>query len=452
MKNFLPALLSLVFIVSSAVAAPEPPNLILILADDLGWADLGCYGNKFNETPNIDRLAKEGMRFTQFYAGPVCSPTRTNLQSGQDQARFGITQHIPGHRRPFAKLTDPVVPNQMPLEVETYAERLRTSGYATGYFGKWHLGNEGFGPHDQGWDVVTESGKSGPRRAAEQLTDDALAFIEANKARPFVVQIAHHAVHIPLTTTPDLQKKYKAKKPVAGYPCNPLYAGLLEELDQSVGRVMAAVDAAGLAEKTLILFVSDNGGLVHEQSGRVVTSNAPLNGEKGTLYEGGIRVPAIARWPGRVPAASVCATPAITTDLYPTFTELGGAQKAADQPQDGVSLAAVLRDPAARLARDSLYWHLPHYHHSTPASAIRKGDWKLIQFYETDSAELYNLAEDMGETHDLASSQPAKVTKLRADLAEWRLKVNALMPVPNPNYDPARATEMAKGKKGKSIE
>jgi arylsulfatase A len=462
MKFILLSLACLCLFASSTRAAPDLPNLIVILADDLGWADVGCYGNTYNETPNMDRLAREGMRFTQFYAGPVCSPTRANLQSGQDQARFGITQHIPGHRRPYAKLTDPVVPLQLPLEVETYAERLRTSGYATGYIGKWHLGGPGHNPQDQGWEMVVEAkGHTQPpevtatgkeQRTAEFMTDKAIGFIQANKERPFVLQVSHYAVHIPLTTTPGLEKKYRAKKPMDGYPSNPLYAGLLEELDQSVGRIVQAVDQAGLGEKTLILFLSDNGGLEHEQNGTVVTSNKPLKGEKGSLYEGGIRIPAIARWSGRVPAGSECHTPAITMDIYPTLTELGAVPGSPNQPQDGVSLAALLRDPKATIARDTLYWHLPHYHHSTPASAIRQGDMKLIQFYETDTLELYDLKADLGEANNLAEEQPEKAQKMKTALAEWRLKVNARMPVPNPAYDPARASELGGKKEGKKRE
>lgn len=434
-------------------AAPTPPNLIVILADDLGWADLGCYGNTFNETPHLDRLAREGLRFTQFYAGPVCSPTRTNLQSGQDQARFGITQHIPGHRRPYARLTDPVVPLQLPLEVETYAERLRAAGYATGYFGKWHLGGAGFSPTDQGWTTAVElQGHTARRprdntaqRTAEFLTDRAVEFIEANRGKPFVLQVSHYAVHIPLSTTPELEKKFAAKPKMPGYPSNPLYAGLLAELDASVGRIVETIDRAGLGKNTLILFLSDNGGLEHEQSGRIVTSNKPLRGEKGSLYEGGIRIPAIARWTGTVPAGREVATPAITYDVYPTFVELGRATLPTTQPVDGVSLAALLRDPAATLPRDTLHWHLPHYHHSTPASAIRRGDWKLIEFFEDNALELYHLAADRAESVNLAAREPARAKELRDALAAWRTRVGARLPVPNPAHDPARADELAKG-------
>lgn len=440
-----------------AATAASQPNFILILADDLGWADLACYGNTFNETPNLDRLAREGVRFTQFYAGPVCSPTRTNIQSGQDQARYGITQHIPGHRRPYARLIDPVVPRQLPLEVETFAERLRGGGYATGYFGKWHLGGEGFSPKDQGWETAFEhtgnvvapqiAGTTEPRRQSEFLTEKALAFIEANRARPFVLQVSHSAVHIALSTTPELLKKYQAKKPMPGYPSRPEYAGLLEELDRSVGRIADAVDKLGLAEKTVLVFVSDNGGLEHEQGGRVVTSNRPLRGEKGSLYEGGIRVPAIVRWTGRVPAAVQCETPAMTMDLYPTFIELAGVPPPdpKQQPLDGVSLARLWQNPKTALTRDTLYWHLPHYHHSTPASAIRRGDWKLIEFFEGGVTELYNLKTDLGEKNNLAARERQTTQQLHAALAAWRQRVGAQMPTPNPGYDPKRASELGKG-------
>ncbi len=440
-----------------ALAETAKPNLIIILADDLGWADLSCYGNTFNETPHLDRLARDGLRFTQFYAGPVCSPTRANLQSGQDQARFGITQHIPGHRRPYARLTDPVVPRQLSLEVETLAERLGASGYRTGYFGKWHLGGAGFSPAQQGWQTVHEiqghtqsatANRPAPQRTAEYLTDRAVDFIAQQSTQPFLLQVSHYAVHIPLSTTPEFEKKFSAKSKMPGYPCNPLYAGLLAELDASVGRITAAVDAAGLAENTLIVFLSDNGGLETEQSGRIVTSNQPLRGEKGSLYEGGVRIPAIARWPGTIPAGRESATPAITTDVYPTFVEIGRATLPTTQPQDGVSLAAVLRDPTTPLARDTLHWHLPHYHHSTPASSIRRGDWKLIEFFEDGVLELYDLAADPSERTNLATREPARARELRAALAAWRTRVGARLPQPNPLYDPARATELAGARTG----
>jgi uncharacterized sulfatase len=459
MRAFVFLLLAFAVLCSKTNAAPEKPNIIIILADDLGWADLPSYGHPFHETPHLDRLVKEGMRFTQFYAGPVCSPTRANLQSGQDQARFGITQHIPGHRRPFAKLSDPEVPKQLPLEVKTFAERMGEAGYKTGYFGKWHLGGEGFGPEKQGWQTALEakgnvvsakvSGKPEPVRMADFLSQKASAFIEEHKKDPFLLQVSHAAVHIPLSTTPVLQAKYESKAKAADYPCNPAYAGLLEELDQSVGRIMDTVERIGLAEKTLIIFLSDNGGLEHEQGGKIVTTNRPLRGEKGSLYEGGIRVPAIMRWTGRVPAGSVCEVPAITTDMYPTLLDLAGVtlSDADAAGLDGTSLTTLLQDPRAALSRDTLFWHLPHYHHSTPAGAIRRGDWKLIEFFESNELELYNLKANPSEKLNMATMEKAKVEELHAALAEWRQKVGARMPVPNPNYDAARADELGKGKR-----
>lgn len=431
---------------------PTRPNIVLILADDLGWADPGCYGNTFYETPNIDRLAQDGLRFTQFYAGPVCSPTRANLQSGQDQARFGITQHIPGHRRPFARLIDPVVAPHLPLEVETFAECLGKIGYATGYFGKWHLGGEGYGPQDQGWQMVVESqghivprriaGDDGARRTAEFLTSKAIEFMEANKDSPFVVQVSHYAVHLPIVTTPERLARFAAKQSVPGHPSRPEYAGLLDELDQSVGAIGEALDRLGLAERTLVLFLSDNGGLEHEQSGRVVTSNKPLRGEKGMLYEGGIRVPAIARWKGRIEAGGVCHRPVTTIDIHPTLVELTGAAAPANQPQDGTSLASLLINPGGSLPRDTLCWHLPHYHHSTPASAIRRGDLKLIEFFEDGALELYDLRQDPSESINLAAQHSESARELQASLREWRDRVGAQLPRPNSNFDPTRAGQL----------
>ena len=425
MKRF--ALLLLI----SAFAIPHSsfsaqPNLILILADDLGYSDLGCYGNTFNETPNIDRLAREGMRFTQFYAGPVCSPTRCNLQSGQDQARFGITQHIPGHKRPFAKLSDPVVPLQMPLEVETFAECLAKAGYATGYFGKWHLGGAGFSPADQGWQTALEcNGNTQPprvtgcaevRRTTDFLADKAIEFINAHKDKPFLLQVSHGAVHIPLSTTPELKKKYENKSTMPGYPSNPEYAGLTEELDQSVGRVVEAVEKAGIADSTLILFLSDNGGLEHEQSGRVVTSNKPLRSEKGTLYEGGVRVPAFANWPKRLKPALVN-EPLHIVDWYPTLLTLAGASLDQPLPLDGKNAWDTIAQ-GAKSPRTEIV------HNVEPTrAAIRMGDWKLIE-HGVDGAELFNIASDPGETTNLAAQHPERVKQLSEAWEEWNVDVN----------------------------
>lgn len=443
------ACLLLAPLAAPAAAPARQPNIILVLADDLGWADLACYGNTYNETPRLDRLAREGMRFTQFYAGPVCSPTRASIQAGQNQARVAITVHIPGHWKPFAKLVEPPVALNLPLEIETIAERLGAAGYRTGYFGKWHLGEAGFGAAQQGWQTALETGGAvvpaslapGNRRNADFLAEKATEFIAAHKDKPFLLQVSPFAVHIPLSTTPELLAKYKAKPPMPNYPSRPEYAGLLEELDQCVGRIADAVDQHGLAANTLILFVSDNGGLVSEQSGRITTSNAPLRGEKGSLYEGGVRVPFIARWPGSIPAGKESATIASTIDFYPTFLALAQAAAPKDQPLDGVSLLPALRDPAAKLGRDTLYAHLPHYHHSTPASSVRQGDWKLIEFFEDGALELYNLADDLGETKNLAQKFPDRAKALHSALKTWRKEVQAQLPQRNPAYDPARVDE-----------
>jgi len=355
-------------------------------------------------------------------------------------------------------MIDPVVPHELPLDVETIAERLAEAGYKTGYFGKWHLGDAGFSPAEQGWQEVLEhTGHTYPkkpspgettRRTAEILTERAVDFIHRRRKEPFLLQVSHYAVHIPLSTRADLLTKYETKAIPAGVNyTNPAYAALLEELDESVGTLVDAVDAAGLGEQTLILFVSDNGGIEYDQSGRQITENAPLRGEKGTLYEGGIRVPAIFRWPGVVPPASTCDSPAMTMDCFATFTELARATHE-NETLDGVSLVPLLHDPADVLERTELFWHLPHYHHSTPASAIRQGDWKLLQFFETNTFELYNLRDDPGETRNLIQDEVERAKSLKITLTEWQKKVGARMPEPNPAYDAARAKELAKGGKG----
>ncbi|MBL9151110.1 MAG: sulfatase [Verrucomicrobiales bacterium] len=445
---------------ASGVDAAEatPPNIVVILADDLGWADLPVYGNRFHETPAIDRLAAEGLRFTQFYSAAVCSPTRANLQTGRHEARFGITQHIPGHRRPYARLIDPTVPPALPLEAVTYAERLAAAGYATGYFGKWHLGGEGYGPEDQGWQTVVEcqghtvppaiTGEPEPLRTVDFLTRRAVDFIRRHRDRPFALQVSHYAVHLPISTTPDRLAKYEKKAPQPGFPSRPDYAGLLEELDDSVGGIVRAIDEAGLAGRTLIVFVSDNGGLIHDQSGTIHTSNLPLRSEKGTLYEGGIRVPAILRWPGTIPAGTICEMPAQTADLHPTFLDLAGIPAAADMPPDGISLTRWLREPGAPPTREALHWHLPHYHHDSPASAIRRGDWKLIRHHEDGRLSLFDLAADPGETNDLSTSRRELAVDLDSSLTTWLATTEARMPRPNPDHDPARANELA-GKGGR---
>ncbi len=454
---FLLVSIAFLFASSAAVSQTKKPIILFILVDDLGWADLGCYGNRFNETPNINRLAKQGVRFTDFYAaGAVCSPTRASIMSGQYQARFGLTDFISGHWRPFEKLAVPHVALELPRNIVTIAEALRGAGYTTAHFGKWHLGGQGHMPPDQGFDksVVTGGGhgttfRTRPkvrvpkgRRLAEFLTDQTIEFMKTNRKKPFFVHLSHYAVHIPLQTSAQLEQKYAGKDKVKGYPCNPRYAGLLEEVDQSVGRLMAALKELELDDNTLVVFTSDNGGLIERYNGgEIVSSQAPLRGEKGTLYEGGVRVPLIMRWKGKDKPGETCSVPTISVDFYPTFLQVAGAKPPKRQVVDGVSLLPLLRDPSAKLDRQAIYWHYPHYHHSRPACAIRTGDWKAIEFFDTGKVELYNLKQDIGESKDLSAKMPQKARQLQKMMQQWRSEVDAQMPHRNPAYNPKRAHE-----------
>jgi len=440
-----------------AQPAARPPNIVFILIDDLGWADLGCYGNRFHETPNIDRLAQQGVRFTDAYAAaPVCSPTRASIVSGQYPARVGVTDFIAGHNRPWAKLINVRNRQQyLPLESLTVAEALQQGGYATGMFGKWHLGGREHFPEKQGFeDFLVSNGrhsnfttwppKDYPEDAylSEVLTDRAEQFMETHRGRPFFLYLSHYAVHIPLDARAELVAKYEAKpKPDDGIH-NATYAAMVEHVDRSVGRIMDKLKALGLEENTLMVFFSDNGGLRQRFDGKgpLVTSNAPLRDEKGSLYEGGIREPLIVRWPGVVEPGGTCAEPVSSVDFYPTFLEVAGLDAPEGHMLDGASIAPLLRG-APSLERDALYWHYPHYHHTTPAGAIRQGNWKLIEYFEDGRLELYNLAEDLGEKNDRAREMPEKADAMRARLEGWREGVGAAMPEPNPDYDPARAEQ-----------
>ncbi|MCA9053457.1 MAG: sulfatase [Planctomycetaceae bacterium] len=454
----LPALVTF-SIAGEAAVRSGPPNVVLVLIDDMGWADLGCYGSRFHETPNIDRLASEGVRFTDFYAaGAVCSPTRASIQSGQYQARLQITDFIPGHAFPYEKLTVPPVRGELPLDIVTPAETLHEAGYVSGYFGKWHLGDDGYLPSDQGYDVSVVTGgrhfspgfRTTPKMKVPDdtylgdfLTDQTLAFIKEHRDQPFFVQLSHFAVHIPLEARTDLIEKYHQKpKPETGIN-NPIYAAMVEHVDDSVGRIMTALDYLDLAGNTLLIVTSDNGGLRQSAGGKgpIVCSNAPLRDEKGSLYEGGIRVPLIIRWPGVAVAGETCDEPTISTDFWATLADVAGVSPPEGQPLDGLSLRPLLETPDAQLDRAALYWHYPHYHHSRPAGAIRARDWKLIEFFDDTPAELYHLSADLSEEHDLAAEHPDRVQNLRQRLAAWRKQVGAVMPTPNADYDPNRIGE-----------
>lgn len=436
--------------VAEAATETKKPNIVFILIDDMGWPDLGCYGHKFHETPVIDRLAAQGMRFTSFYAAtPVCSSTRSTIQTGQYSARTAITDFIPGHWRPFEKLVVPPIEHNLKADIRTPGDVLQAAGYVTGYFGKWHLGNR---PDQHGYAVTerqlgrefekSREGRDRGPKTIDYLTDATLWFIKQNKDKPFFVMLSHHAVHIPLQAEAETTAKYQSKtRPTEGVN-NPVYAAMTENLDTSVGRILDLLEQLKLSANTIVVFTSDNGGLrkIYTGVGEVVSSNAPLRDEKGTLYEGGIRVPMIVRWPGVVKPGTVCDEPATTADLLPTFCGMANAPLP-KQSIDGASLLALLKNPETSLAREAIYFHYPHYHHSRPAGAIRAGDWKLLEFFDDHSLELYNLASDIGEQKNLSGTHAELAAKLEKQLADWRQRVGARMPTPNPQYDPAKAVE-----------
>ncbi|MFP6764896.1 MAG: sulfatase [Planctomycetaceae bacterium] len=469
---------SVIFSFTSSGLAADRPNIILIFIDDLGWGDVGCYGNDFIDTPRIDRLAAEGVRFTDFYAaGAVCSPTRCAVQSGQNQARIGVTAHIPGHWRPYERVITPLTTMALPLDTVTVAEALKNSGYSTGYVGKWHLGNGPlFQPDRQGYDFSAVingphlpgryrvSGRSDLQPQSGQYRTDFEAdlcvdFVRQNRARPFFLMLSPFAVHIPLGAMSDKVEKYTAKATAQQRDLpHPVYAAMVEHCDDMVGRIVDAVETHGLTDRTMIVFTSDNGGLYRrydyrERADDNVSSLKPLNGEKGTLYEGGVRVPLIVKYPPLTKPGGVCAEPAISYDFYPTFLDLAKGSLPKFQTIDGHSLQPLLADPGAKVNRDALHWHFPHYHHDRPAGSIRERDWKLIEYLDgTDDVELYHLAKDIGETQNLAKDRPGRVADLKKKLKLWRQEVIARMPIPNPHYDPQRAGEWWSLRSGKPVD
>jgi len=438
---------------TSALAAPaDKLNIVFVLVDDMGWTDLGCCGSSYYQTPNIDRLASQGMRFTDAYAAcTVCSPTRASVMTGQYPARLHITDWIAGHKRPFAKLSVPDGTMRLAPEIPNVARALKAVGYATASIGKWHLGPSECWPDKQGFDLNVggcDKGqppsyfspykiptlKEGPvgEFLSDRLTDEALAFIEANKDRPFFLYLPHYAVHTPIQAKQAVIDRYKALQNKDAPHHNPVYAALVESVDDSVGRLLAKLDVLKLGNRTIIVFTSDNGGLVG------CTSNAPLRAGKGSAYEGGVRVPLIVKWPGVVQPGSVCHAPVISADYYPTLLAAVGATPAAG-PVDGESLVPLLKQSGG-LARDAIYWHYPHYHPggATPYGAVREGDFRLVEFYEDNRVELYNLKDDIGETKNLAAAMPDKTAALCRKLHDWRARVGAQMPASNPAFDPAK--------------
>ncbi len=430
----------------------------------MGWRDLGVYGSTFYETPNIDRLARQSLRFTNAYAAcPVCSPTRASILTGKYPARLGLTDWIPGRPAwPSARLISPAFHQELPLDEVTIAQALKPAGYVSASIGKWHLGGPPFYPDKHGFDLnVAGTARGSPESyfgpfdlpnlqggtkddyLTDRLTVEAEKFIETNRSRPFFLYLPEFAVHLPEQAKPALVERFRAKADPANPQHDPVYAAMISSLDDNVGRVLKKLDDEGLAGRTVVIFMSDNGGLVYEGRSRSpVTSNAPLRAGKGHLYEGGIREPMMIRWPGVSRAGSVCDVPVSSIDFFPTMLEMAGVPVNSRWAVDGLSLAPLLGG-GATLPRQAIYWHYPHYSNQggVPSGAVRAGDYKLIEFFEDGRLELYNLARDIGERDNLAPRDPRRAAELRGRLAEWRESVHAAMPALNPHYDPKTADQ-----------
>jgi len=451
----------------------KPPNFVFILVDDLGWTDLGCYGSDFHETPNIDRLASESMLFTNAYAAcPVCSPTRAAIMTGKYPSRLNITDWIPGDDPKNRELMGTMDQNELALKEITLAEALKQDGYNTFFAGKWHLGDEGFFPEDQGFDinqggyhrgsppggyyVPYKNPKLGDGPKGEYLTDrltqESIRFMEENKDHPFLLYLSFYTVHTPIQANTDYIEKYRDKLIEMGdslaerlpehkafttqQQLNADYASMVHALDINIGRLLGAIDDLDISDNTVIIFTSDNGGLttITNPNWTAPTSVKPLRAGKGWCYEGGIRVPLIIKTP-EMNTSLICAEPVISMDFYPSILELAGISPLPDQHIDGTSLSPLLHG-TKKLEREDIFWHYPHYHTSgwTPGAAIRSGKWKLIEFYELNKTELYDLETDPGENNNLADISPEKVNELSNKLFQLQQNTGAKFPTKNENF------------------
>jgi arylsulfatase A-like enzyme len=470
MQTLLVTITSLVLIQNATAGEQTPPrrpNVLFILVDDMGATDAGYLGSTFYETPNLDRLAKSSAVFTQGYAAaPVCSPTRASILTGKHPARMSTTEWFGGGGRKGQLLPAPYV-NHLPEDEVTLAQTLRRAGYRTAHVGKWHLGGAGFDPTRFGFDInIAGNDKGSPKsyfspyqnlnlpdgpkgeELTERCTTEAIKFMAAAKDKPFFVHLSFHAVHIPLQARKELIAKYQAKvdnlpkadsfAPLAETKVrlrhdNAVYAALVETLDRNIGRLLDALDKLGIAENTIVVFTSDNGGVATSEGWP--TSNLPLRAGKGWLYEGGIRVPFLIRWPGRTQPGQKIATPVVSTDFYPTLLAAAGLEQLPKQHVDGVDLTPLLKD-AGGIKDRPIFWHYPHYSNQfgRPSSAIRAGDYTLIEFFEDNRVELYDVVKDISQKHDLAKEQPERAAQMRSQLETWRRDVGARLPQPNPAF------------------
>lgn len=429
----------------TTVVADSPPNIVFILADDLGWTDVGCFDSSLYRTPRIDAFAQQSTRFTNSYAAcNVCSPTRASILTGKYPARLHLTDYIPG--RDPGPLAVPAWTQHLPLREFTLPEALRTVGYVSGHFGKWHLNDDKNyragrprDPASQGFDEVLTTQK--PKSSADphsdphhvdQITDAALEFIDHHRDRPFFCYVSHHSVHRPIIARPEAISKFAAQVDSEAPQRSAAYAAMIEDLDTSVGRILDALETWSLDRNTIVVFTSDNGGFLGDEKDNG-TSNRPLRGGKGTNYEGGVRVPTVVRWPSHTKAGALCEEAISSIDWYPTFVEIAkvSARRAHRDDVDGVSIRTLLDDPDAALDDRPIYWHYPHYHAlgATPHGAVRQGDWKLIEFYEDMHVELYNLADDLAESDNLAADLPERAAAMQEQLHAWRADVDAQMPI-----------------------
>ena len=497
--------------------APRMPNIVFFLVDDLGWSDVGCYGSSFYDTPNIDKLAAEGVRFTDAYAAcHVCSPTRASILTGKYPATLHLTDWLPGRRNfPFQRLRNAVIHQHLPHEEVTIAEALKKYGYSTAIFGKWHLGSGGSMPGDHGFDIHipdavsnwrTFHGPFGLKKLSSQkgdyltdrLTDEAVEWVEAQQDSPFFLYMSHFAVHDPIQGRHDLVDKYTQKRNamaknsspdfiLEGNPDSPdtpsqeelahliqtpafsqhkvlprgtikirqkqnnaEFAAMVESVDQSLGRILSKLAELGVADDTIIIFFSDNGAMAamnvgnpkrivpeHRVDAAYSSSNLPLRGAKGWLYEGGIRVPLIIKWPSQGGVGSVCSTPVISVDFFPTIMDMLGKAEEVPRDLEGQSIVPLVQGDT--IVDRAIYWHFPHYSNhgmQSPGGAIRLGRYKLLEYFENGTIQLFDLVQDIGEQDDLSVAKVQKAKELRARLHAWRERVNAQMMKANPDFDP----------------